>query len=199
MARPITHDATLRSRLIEVASAMIDRDGPERFSVREVAGAAATSTSAVYSLFGSKADLITAVVADSFASFALAQREAEPRGLRALGEAYRAWALQHPDRYRLMFSGAVAGATHDGGHGGRDPESDPEPDPELDALLPLARTLTGVDRVDESVDLGSTLAVWAQVHGAVSLELARVAPPWIDTDAVYAAVLDAIAAVHPGR
>lgn len=201
MARPITHDANLRARLIDVASAMIDRDGPERFSVREVAGGAGTSTSAVYSLFGSKADLITAVVADSFASFALAQREAEPRGLRALGEAYRAWALQHPDRYRLMFSGAIADAPHgittDGGatDGGGDPESDPE----LDALLPLARTLTGADRVDESVDLRSTLAVWAQVHGAVSLELARVAPPWIDTDAVYAAVLDAIAAVHPGR
>ena len=194
MARPITHDANLRSRLIEVASAMIDRDGPERFSVREVAGGAETSTSAVYSLFGSKADLITAVVADSFASFALAQREAEPRGLRALGETYRAWALEHPDRYRLMFSGAIAGAPHGITGGG-----DPEPDPELDALLPLARTLTGADRVDEDVDLRSTLAVWAQVHGAVSLELAGVAPPWIDTDAVYATVLDAIAAVHPGR
>ncbi|WP_439901621.1 TetR/AcrR family transcriptional regulator, partial [Microbacterium azadirachtae] len=65
MARPVTHDANLRSRLIEVASAMIDRDGPERFSVREVAQAADTSTSAVYTLFGSKADLISAVVADS--------------------------------------------------------------------------------------------------------------------------------------
>lgn len=195
MARPITHDATLRSRLIDVASAMIDRDGPDRFSVREVAGGAGTSTSAVYSLFGSKAELITAVVADSFASFARAQRAAEPGGLRALGEAYRAWALRHPDRYRLMFSGAIAGAPH----GATSVDGNSEPDPELDALLPLARTLTGADRVDEGVDLRSTLAVWAQVHGAVSLELARVAPPWIDTDAVYAAVLDAIAAVHPGR
>jgi len=195
MARPITHDANLRARLIDVASAMIDRDGPERFSVREVAAGAETSTSAVYSLFGSKADLTTAVVADAFASFAQAQREAEPRGLRALGEAYRAWALQHPDRYRLMFSGAIAGTPHGAADGGGDPESDPE----LDALLPLARTLTGADLVDEAVDLRSTLAVWAQVHGAVSLELAGVAPPWIDADAVYAAVLDAIAAVHPGR
>lgn len=195
MARPITHDANLRSRLIEVASTMIDRDGPERFSVREVALGADTSTSAVYSLFGSKADLISAVVADSFASFARAQREAETGGLRALGEAYRAWALQHPDRYRLMFSGAIAGAPHGATRGHGDPESDPE----LDALLPLARTLTGADRVDEGVDLRSTLSVWAQVHGAVSLELAGVAPPWIDAEAVYETVLDAIAAVHPGR
>jgi len=195
MARPITHDANLRSRLIEVASAMIDRDGPARFSVREAALSAETSTSAVYTLFGSKADLITAVIADSFASFAQAQHEAEAGGLRALGEAYRAWALQHPDRYRLMFSGAIAGAAHGATDGG----SGPDPDPELDALLPLARTLTGVGRADEGDDLRSTLAVWAQVHGAVSLELAGVAPPWIDADAVYASVLDTIAAVHPGR
>lgn len=190
MARPITHDAALRSRLIEVASAMIDRDGPDRFSVREVAQGAETSTSAVYSLFGSKAELISAVVADSFESFARAQRAAEPGGLRALGEAYRAWALRHPDRYRLMFSGVVAAAAHEPGV---------EADPELDALLPLARTLTGADRVDDGVDLRSTLAVWAQVHGAVGLELAGVAPPWVDADSVYAAVLDAVAELHPGR
>lgn len=188
MARPVTHDANLRSRLIAVASSMIDRDGPERFSVREVAQAADTSTSAVYTLFGSKADLISAVIADSFASFAEAQRAAEPGGLRALGEAYRSWALQHPDRYRLMFSGAVSTEHDPTDHTG-----------ELDALLPLARTLTGAAEVGPDVDLRSTLAVWAQVHGAVGLELAGVAPPWLDADAVYAAVLDAIAAVHPGR
>lgn len=188
MARPITHDANLRSRLIDVASAMIDRDGPERFSVREVAQRALTSTSAVYTLFGSKAELIAAVIADSFASFAGAQREAESRGLRALGEAYRAWALQHPDRYRLMFSGALAAGPHAPG------EAD-----ELDALLPLARTLTGAAKISPDLDLRDTLAVWAQVHGAVSLELAGVAPPWVDPAAVYAAALDAIVAVHPGR
>ncbi|MBS1905552.1 MAG: TetR/AcrR family transcriptional regulator [Actinobacteria bacterium] len=178
---------------------MIDRDGPERFSVREVAQRADTSTSAVYTLFGSKADLTAAVIADSFASFAQAQREAEPLGLRALGEAYRAWALAHPDRYRLMFSGAVG---HDGAPSDGAGSAAPAPasaSPDEDALLPLARTLIGVHSIDEHTDLRGTIAVWAQVHGAVSLELAGAAPPWIDTDAVYATVLDVIAAAHPGR
>ncbi|MBS1673271.1 MAG: TetR/AcrR family transcriptional regulator [Actinobacteria bacterium] len=196
MARPVTHDANLRSRLIEVASSVIDRDGPERFSVREVAQRAGTSTSAVYTLFGSKAELTAAVVADSFASFAQAQREAERHGLRALGEAYRAWALAHPDRYRLMFSGVVG---HDGAAAGGSGSAPTSPSPDENALLPLARTLTGVENIDESTDLRSTLAVWAQVHGAVSLELAGVAPPWISTDVVYAAVLDGVQALHPGR
>ena len=188
MARPVTHDATLRSALLAAAAAMIDRDGPERFSVREVALAADTSTSAVYSLFGGKAELFAAVVDDAFAPVGRARREAEPHGLRALGVAYRAWALAHPDRYRLMFSGTV------------DPRGGAaEPPSARTALLPLIRTLTGSAEIDSETDLRDTIAVWAQVHGAVSLELSRVCPPVVDADAVYETVLDAILAVHPGR
>ncbi|WP_439902469.1 TetR-like C-terminal domain-containing protein, partial [Microbacterium azadirachtae] len=143
---------------------------------------------AVSPLFARPAELTPAVAAPCFGSWPGAPRAAEPGGLRALGEAYRSWALQHPDRYRLMFSGAVSTEHDPADHTG-----------ELDALLPLARTLTGAAEVGPDVDLRSTLAVWAQVHGAVGLELAGVAPPWVDADAVYAAVLDAIAAVHPGH
>jgi AcrR family transcriptional regulator len=112
MARPTTYDEDLRRRLLDAAAQQVDRDGPERTSLREIARTAGTSTSAVYALFGGKEDLLAAVVADAFASFAAAQAEAAPGGLRALGEAYRAWALEHPALYRLMFSGVLAAYEH---------------------------------------------------------------------------------------
>lgn len=188
MARPVSHDAALRARLIETASALVDREGPERVSLRDVARAAETSTTAVYSLFGGKADLLAAVIEDAFASFGRQQAETEPQGLRALGVAYRAWALAHPDRYRLMFGGTI-----------EDVDEKIDPSCTRSALVPLVRTLAGSGEVDADAALRDAVAVWAQVHGAVSLELAGVAPPSVDADAVYEAVLDAILAAHPGR
>lgn len=188
MARPSTHDTALRGRLLEEAAELVDKEGPERVSLREIARAAGTSTSAVYALFGGKTELLAAVVEDAFASFGRAQEEAEPEGLRALGLAYRAWALRHPARYRLMFGGALAAA-----HEGVDPAVS------LGALLPLARTLLGTATPPPEADLRATIAVWAQVHGAVSLELAGITPHHISPDVVYEAVLDGIAAAHPGR
>lgn len=188
MARPITHDEGVRERLLEAAAELVDREGPERVALREIAAAADTSTSAVYTLFGGKAGLLAAVVEDAFRSFGRAQAEAEPRGLRALGLAYREWALRHPARYRLMFGGSLAGVED-----GIDEECT------IGALLPLARTLTGKTDVRSAEDFRDAMAVWAHVHGAVSLEFAAVAPPAASPDEVYETVLDAVLRAYPGR
>ncbi|NNC12568.1 TetR/AcrR family transcriptional regulator [Planctomonas sp. JC2975] len=174
MSRPPSYDDALRSRLLAATAERVATQGPDRVSLREVAGDAGTSTSAVYSLFGGKQELLTAVIVDGFASFTAAQLAAEPQGLRALGLAYRSWAKENPALYRLMFGGALAGYE---GHGSND------------ALGPLIRTLAARGALDP---LGAALTVWAHVHGAVSLEFACVAPAEIDQDAVYVDVLDAV-------
>lgn len=181
MARPTTYDEDLRRRLLDATADQVDRNGPERASLREIARAAGTSTSAVYALFGGKEDLLAAVVADAFASFAAAQAQAAPGGLRTLGEAYRAWALEHPALYRLMFSGVLAAYE----------QADGSPD---EALAPLIAALATRGADDP---LTAALTVWAHVHGAVSLEFACVAPPDVDADIVYAAVLDAVERLWP--
>jgi hypothetical protein len=59
-----------------------------------------------------------------------------------------------PDRYRLMFSGAIAGAAHRG-HGDRSPDrswTPSSPRPHSHRRGP----------VDEGVDLRSTLSMWAR-------------------------------------
>ena len=99
-------DETLRRRLLDSAASLIARDGAAFVSLRSIAATAGTSTTAVYSLFGGKAELLTAVLDDGFASFAASQQEAAAAGLEALGRAYRTWALEHPILYGLMFGGS---------------------------------------------------------------------------------------------
>lgn len=181
MARPTTYDEDLRTRLLDAAADQVDRNGPERASLREIARAAGTSTSAVYTLFGGKEELLAAVVSSAFASFAAAQADAAPGGLRALGVAYRTWALEHPALYRLMFSGVLADYEQATG-------------PTDESMTPLITALAARGADDP---MTAALTVWAHVHGAVSLEFACVAPPEVDTDAVYTAVLDAVERLWP--
>ncbi len=182
MARPPVYDEALRVRLLDAAAEIIDRKGPARLSLRDAAQAAGTSTSAVYALFGGKAELVTAVIEHGFTSFGRAQAMAEPEGLRALGVAYRSWALQNPALYRLMFGGAMLTVA----------DCSPDPATTQESMMPLVRALAKGGLATEADSPRAALAIWAQVHGAVSLEFAGVAgadAPW---DAVYDSVLDTI-------
>lgn len=185
MARPQIHDDALRARLLEVTATMVDDKGPERISLREVAQAAGTSTTAVYSLFGGKAQLLVAVIEHGFASFGRAQSECEAEGLRALGFAYRAWAKANPALYRLMFGGAITAV------------EGCAPDDAITsaAMMPLMRALSA--RVPDGEVPTAAITVWAQVHGAVGLELAAVTPEIPDWDAQYRAVVDAVERAFP--
>jgi AcrR family transcriptional regulator len=186
MARPVVHNDSLRQELLAAAADLVDREGPARVTLRDVASAAGTSTSAVYSLFGGKSRLLTAVVDDGFRSFRDSQVAAAPGGLQALGVAYRAWALEHRALYRLMFGGALAAYA----------DCQPSPDAAGDAMAPLIETVASAQAAGTilmaPVDVVAS-AIWGQVHGLVSLELAQVGSPETDWAAVYASALDAVA------
>jgi AcrR family transcriptional regulator len=186
MARPVVHNDSLRQELLAVTAELVDRDGPARVTLRDVASAAGTSTTAVYSLFGGKSKLLTAVVDHGFASFRDSQVAAAPGGLRGLGAAYRAWALEHRALYRLMFGGALAAYV----------DCRPTPEVAAGAMQPLMDAVAAAQ--SEGVLLPAPVemiafAIWGQVHGMVSLELAQVGPPDADWAAAYSAALDAIA------
>ncbi|MET0798548.1 MAG: TetR family transcriptional regulator, partial [Rhodococcus sp. (in: high G+C Gram-positive bacteria)] len=55
MARPRIHDAELRTRLLEAAAETVARHGVDSLSLRKLAAAQGTSTTAIYSLFGGRA------------------------------------------------------------------------------------------------------------------------------------------------
>ncbi|WP_240987184.1 TetR/AcrR family transcriptional regulator [Arthrobacter sp. Soil736] len=186
MARPVVHNDSLRQDLLAATADLVDREGPARVTLRDVASAAQTSTSAVYSLFGGKSQLLTAVVDDGFRSFRDSQVAAAPGGLHALGVAYRIWALEHEALYRLMFGGALAAYA----------DCQPSPDAAADAMAPLIEAVASAQTAGTllmaPVDVVAS-AIWGQVHGLVSLELAHVGSPATDWAAVYASALDAVA------
>ncbi|MEE2522530.1 TetR-like C-terminal domain-containing protein [Pseudarthrobacter sp. J75] len=186
MARPVVHDEALRQRLLDVTAELVDRDGPEKVTLRDIAAAAGTSTSAIYSLFGGKSQLLTAVVNYGFKSFHASQEAAGKIGLKETGRAYRKWALEHDALYRLMFGGAM-----DAYAVGKEPA---DGGATVDAMAPLIGAVTAAQ--DEGL-IGQynvlliATAFWGQVHGLVSLELARGASMPIDWDGLYEATLDA--------
>ena len=97
---------------------MVTRRGVSALSMRTLAAQAETSTTAVYSLFGGRSELLQALYVQAFSGFGAAQ-EAVPvtddpsADLIGLGRAYRCWALDHPHFYAIMFGGALVGIEPD--------------------------------------------------------------------------------------
>ncbi|MHA7178637.1 TetR/AcrR family transcriptional regulator [Arthrobacter sp. MDB2-24] len=186
MARPVIHNDSLRQELLAVTAELVDREGPARVTMRDVASAAHTSTTAVYSLFGGKSQLLTAVVDDGFRSFRESQVAAAPAGLQGLGVAYRAWALEHRALYRLMFGGAMAAFV----------DCQPSPEAAGSAIEPLEEAVAAAQAsgalLPAPVEMVA-VAIWGQVHGLVSLELAQMGQPGTDWAGAFHSALDAIA------
>lgn len=108
------HHGDLRAALIAAAGEMLERDGPEAISLRAVARAAGVSQSAPYNHFQSKEDLLATVAALGFDALAASQKRASNTAhpgearITALGLDYIAFALAHPQLYRLMYGAGVS-------------------------------------------------------------------------------------------
>ena len=98
------HHGDLRQTVLHEAAKIIEKEGLAALSLREVARRAGVSHNAPYRHFPDRDSLLAALVEEGFQMFAdeLARR---PR--REMGEAYVEFALSHPQRFRLMFGGAV--------------------------------------------------------------------------------------------
>ena len=191
MARPRVHDDRLRARLVDAAAEVMAGKGIDGVSLRALAEGCGTSTSAVYSIFGSKEALVDAVVAEADASFSDSQRRALKRPasgpvarLALLGLAYRRWALDHRALYAVMFARNGSIATTDVLGAG--------------SIAPLRQV------VQECFEAGIfvpgpdvsdvVLSIWAAVHGFVSLEIGQLRfPSRRAADRCYRAHLAAIA------
>ncbi|SDU39870.1 TetR/AcrR family transcriptional regulator [Jiangella alkaliphila] len=176
MGRPRLHDEALRDRLLSSAAATVTSTGVRSLSLRALATQARTSTAAVYSLFGGKPGLVTAVYQRAFTRFgeqlALAGVSDDPvEDIVRLGLAYRDGALADPNGYLIMFGDEV-----------RPSEVEPEVaragastfEPLLDAVRRAVRA--GAFPASPPPESIAT-ALWANVHGLVSLELGDMMPP----------------------
>ena len=187
MARPRVHDENLRSRLLEHAGRLVTERGMAALSLRALAADAGTSTTAVYSLFGGKPALLGALFEESFSSFGASQQAVPVTGdtvtdLMALGRAYWWWAREHPHLYGVMFGQALGGFV-----------CTPEQAASAEATIkPLADVVGSAVRggIMFGDPMTITFAIWAAVHGVVSLVLAERAP---DDEVARAHLFDATA------
>ncbi|WP_199435127.1 TetR/AcrR family transcriptional regulator [Qaidamihabitans albus] len=189
MPRPRTHDEALRLRLLDRAGELLSTEGAKALSMRRLAADAGTSTTAVYSLFGGKGDLVNALYTEGFRRFEARMRAVGRTGdvvedLVRFGLAYRDSALASRHLYSIMFAKAVPGF---------------EPNEEAGALAmstlePLLETVRA--GIEDGVLGGAPAEVvahscWAFVHGLVSLELNGNLPAEFDKGGSYETALRA--------
>src|SRR6185436_10609308 len=154
------HHGDLQAALLRSAGNILEKEGLEALSLRAVARRAGVSHNAPYRHFAEREALLAALAAEGFERLGAAQRKAgEAGGLRAMGEAYVRFALEHPQRFRLMFGGQISIARHA-------------------RLREVAtRTFAGLSgalsaRVPEAQGArDASIAAWALVHGLALLLL----------------------------
>jgi AcrR family transcriptional regulator len=189
MGRPKEHDEATRERLLEAAENLSATKGWEAVTVRAVADEAATSTRAVYALFGSKQGLEQALHQAMFTRLRDLERGRrrceDPReDLLELAMAYRRWAVERPERYALAMHRFV-------GKGAR-PRSEEGLAVSREALDELVRAvgrchaagLLVVDPEDVVIELR------AVVHGLAEFENLEIFGP--DPERHWRAVLSAM-------
>lgn len=171
-----------RAKLLDAASRMLVENGPEGLSVRKIAAMVDVSTMAIYSTFGSKEGLVTALFDEAFRRLLMAQEHianlADPVArIHALGVTCRAFAVDNPAYYALIMSMIMP-----------IPETAQVSASEQQHTAPLARSVVHraaykrlLDAVVECQAAGLaapedptliTDSLWAAVHGLCSLELA---------------------------
>jgi AcrR family transcriptional regulator len=169
VGRPSVHDAALRLTLLDRACEMLSEDGPAALSLRRLAAEVGTSTTAIYSLFGSKADLVRAINQEAWLRFARHLRAIKDtddafRDIVDLGLAYRASAEANPHYYQVMVGTDSVGEPGE-------PRQLPDTGGTFELLVSkVERYFAELHRPTEDVNQVA-VALWAAVHGVVSLEI----------------------------
>jgi AcrR family transcriptional regulator len=208
--RPLTRRERLRRQtvdeIVERALELVDAGGAHGLSIASVSKAMGMTPPALYHYFASREALLDALVLAGYtdlgtavetAADAASDRPAADR-VSAIAHAWRRWALEHPRRYAMLFTGSRREAVDPLEHVGpisrsmlalvralQDlvPEPAPGPDggvgaasstdrgPGLDSELSRWGRSLGASARTAPGALRLALSTWYRVHGLVSLEL----------------------------
>jgi AcrR family transcriptional regulator len=95
------HHGELRPTLLRAAAKILEKEGREAISLRDLARRAGVSHAAPYRHFADRQALLAALAEEGFAMLA-ADLEGKPWREQAV--AYLRFALANPERFRLMFT-----------------------------------------------------------------------------------------------
>lgn len=181
----------LREQILQAAGEEFVEHGPEGFSLRRVAERIGYSPTTIYLYFQNKEDLLLSTVEDGFKSFdqaiqdAVSGASATPAKLEALGRAYIAFGLENAALYRLMFMQPSTDFSMPRLLGSGTSPSDLEAAAQSGHHRVVAQELLvaavaqgikdGVFREGDPILLAD--ALWAGVHGLVSLSISPLMAP----------------------
>ncbi|WP_329108739.1 TetR/AcrR family transcriptional regulator [Micromonospora sp. NBC_01699] len=198
--------AQVRTEIKERAWRQIGEAGASALSLNAIAKQMGLSGPALYRYYANRDELITELVTDAYRSLADTFRATAETGadLTALANAIRAWALEDPQRYFLVYGTPVPGY-----HAPDDVTriaseimaalldacvvlpSDRPPTP-FDAHLEGHRQWAG-DHSAPPAALHRALTFWTRLHGILSLELAgHFTGMGFDPARLFAAELDGL-------
>lgn len=164
VSSPSAPPADVRRTVLDAALAIIDTQGPDAVSMREVARRAGVSHQAPYHYFSDRAGIFAAISEEGFRGLAeafhatLATTQSPARdGLRT----YLTFALSHRGHFRVMFRNDICGIpTHT--------DTQHAADQAFDALLTLViRVVNAKPSKEETMVWASTL--WSVAHGLATL------------------------------
>jgi AcrR family transcriptional regulator len=207
----------LTAEIKECACRQLADGGPPAVTLRGIARELGVSPAALYGYFDSLDALFTALIVDGFDDLADAVAAAASGpgtpGLRLLESvrAFRRWALEHPERFRLLYFSPVPGYEApadgetltaslrvfvpmlaiiiDGWADGTLPE--PPPGPTIDTSK--FREAFGLEITSDQLRM--TTECWAEFHGLVALEVnGHLVERWVEPAALFDANM--IAALH---
>lgn len=168
-------DLTPRARqIVGVARELLEADGVEALSMRNIAHRLGIQAPALYRHFADKREIELIIIEQGLWESGdrnLAAIEGSSDPLADIMTSHRGWALEHPHVYALSF-----GAPLD--------RSRIDPDAEWHSGEALRR-VTG-DRPDIS------RAIWCFVHGMIDLQLLERFPADSDLDGIWATGIEAL-------
>lgn len=165
-----------RDEIVSVAERVLEAEGADALTMRRLGDEIGIRAPSLYKHVGGKDEIEAALQARALAGI----RDAlTPAGtdIRALGAAYRRWALAHPRLYELATRRPLSRDRLPAGL-------------EDSAARPLVLAVGG--------DLARARALWGLAHGLVDLELAHRFPPGADIDAAWDTALGAFTGVGSG-
>lgn len=106
------HHPDLRAALLDAASAIVDREGHQKLSLRALAAALGVSATAPQAHFANKQALLTALAEQGFRELRRRLMQCDLRGepvdvVNALAEAYLSFATERPGLFKLMFGADI--------------------------------------------------------------------------------------------
>ena len=186
---PSEQHGDVRRLVLDAAIAIIELEGAESLSMREVARRAGVSHQAPYHYFGDRSGIFAAISEEGFTGLAQAFRdvhETEMPAAKAGFIAYLNFAREHVGHFRVMFRNDICGvATH--------ALTQTAADSAFEELRLMVSRITGPE-IDPNKAFTFAAMLWSLSHGLATLvidgPLPNKVPPGTDLESQIQAVID---------